>query len=68
VSLKNWYLSIYKNNKPARHWWLTPIIPAAQEAEIRKIMVQRQPGQTVQEDPISKEPITKKGLVECLKV
>jgi hypothetical protein len=27
----------------ARHWWLTPAIPATQEAEIRRFEVQSQP-------------------------
>jgi hypothetical protein len=31
--------SIIKPTKQAWHWWLTPIILATQEAEIRKIMV-----------------------------
>jgi hypothetical protein len=34
------------------HWWFTPVILAAQEAEIRRIMVQNQPGQI---DPILKK-------------
>jgi hypothetical protein len=38
-----------------------PVILATQEAEIRRIMVQSQPR-------ILKKPITKKGLVEWLKV
>jgi hypothetical protein len=29
----------------ARHWWLTSIILATQEEEIRRIKVQSQPGQ-----------------------
>jgi hypothetical protein len=33
----------------ARHWWLTLVIPATQEAEIRRIKVQSQPGQIVPE-------------------
>jgi hypothetical protein len=48
-----------------------PVILATPEAEIRRITVQSQPGQTVHETPphrISKKPITKKGLVEKLKV
>jgi hypothetical protein len=47
--------------------WLTPVIPAALEAEIWSFVVQRQPGQIVRET-LSKKSITKKGLVECLKV
>jgi hypothetical protein len=33
----------------ARRQWLTPIILATQEAEIKRIMVQSQPGKIVQE-------------------
>jgi hypothetical protein len=33
----------------ARHQWLMPVILAIQEAEIRRIMVQSQPGQIVWE-------------------
>jgi hypothetical protein len=32
-----------------RHRWFTPVFLATQEAEIRRIMVQSQPGQIVQE-------------------
>jgi hypothetical protein len=36
------------------HQWLPPVIPATQEAEIRMIVVQSQPGQIVlAEEPIS---------------
>jgi hypothetical protein len=45
-----------------------PIIPATQEAAIRRISVQSQPGANSSQDPISKIPITKKRLVEWLKV
>jgi hypothetical protein len=38
----------------ARHWCFIPIILATWEAEIRKIMVQEQPRQTVFETLISK--------------
>jgi hypothetical protein len=41
-------------------WWLMPVTPAMQEAEIRRILVQNQPGQKVKEDPIS---INKLGMV-----
>jgi hypothetical protein len=34
---------------PARHQWLTPVILATQKAEIRRIVVQTQLGQTVRE-------------------
>jgi hypothetical protein len=39
--------------------WLTPIILATLEAKIRKIKVQGQSGQIVQETPISKITTTK---------
>jgi hypothetical protein len=44
--------------------WLTSVILATQEAEIRRIAVGSHPGQIVLQDPISKKPITKIGLVE----
>jgi hypothetical protein len=47
----------------ARHQWLTPVILATQEAEIRRIIVQSQPSQIVQETLSRKKinKITKKG-------
>jgi hypothetical protein len=48
----------------ARHLWLTPVILATQETEIRKIMVRSQPGQIVLET-LSREYLKQKGLVEC---
>jgi hypothetical protein len=33
----------------AKHWWLTPVILATQEAELRRIVVQIGPGQIVYE-------------------
>jgi hypothetical protein len=44
----------------AGHLWLTPVIPATQEAEIRRIVVRSQPRANSSRDPISKKPITKK--------
>jgi hypothetical protein len=39
----------YKNYNVAGCGWLTPVIVATQEAEIRRIAVQSQPGQIVHE-------------------
>jgi hypothetical protein len=62
----------YKNrlykNKFARHQWLTPVILTTQEAEIRRIAVQSQPGQIVPGETPSRKTLNKKGLVEWLKV
>jgi hypothetical protein len=40
-------LSISKITRAARRWWLTPVTPATQEAEIRRIIVQSQLGQII---------------------
>jgi hypothetical protein len=45
----------------ARHWWLTSVILATQEAEIRRIAIQRKPGQIVLGDPVLKKPSTKRA-------
>jgi hypothetical protein len=45
----------------AGRWWLRLIILATQEAEIRRIVVQSQPGQTVPQNSISKNPSKKKN-------
>jgi hypothetical protein len=52
-----------KIKRKSRRWSLTPVILATQEAEIRRIMAQSQPGQIVCRDPILKIPITKKDCV-----
>jgi hypothetical protein len=44
----------------ARHWWLTPVILAIQEAEIRRIMVQSQPRKIVHETLSRKNPSQKR--------
>jgi hypothetical protein len=46
---------------------LTPVIPATQEAESRRIGVQSQPRQIVPET-LSQKHLHKKGLVEWLQV
>jgi hypothetical protein len=55
-----------KNNMVSQHWWLMSGILGIQEAEIRRIKVQSQPGQTVHETLSLNYP-TLKGLGEWLK-
>jgi hypothetical protein len=56
----------------AGHQWLTPVILATQEAEIRRIMAQSQSQANSSQDTISKIPNTKKRagrvthVVDCL--
>jgi hypothetical protein len=45
----------------AGHQWLTPVILATEEAEIRRIAVRSQPRQVVPQDPNLKKSFTKKG-------
>jgi plasmid maintenance system antidote protein VapI len=45
-----------------------PVILATQEAQIRRIVVQSQPGQILRETLTQKKTLHKKGLVEWLKV
>jgi hypothetical protein len=47
----------------AERQWLTPIILATQEEEIRKIKEQSQPQQIALRDDILKKPITKMGCI-----
>jgi hypothetical protein len=42
------------------HWWLKFIILAAQEAEIKRILVQSQPGQIVGKTILEKNPSQKR--------
>jgi hypothetical protein len=62
---------MFKPESGDGRWWLSPIILATQEAEIRRITIQSQPGQIVFNTPISK--ITRANwsgavayVVECL--
>jgi hypothetical protein len=50
----------------AGHQWLTPVILGIQEAESRRITIQSQPWQIVQET-LSRKNSSQKGLVEWLK-
>jgi hypothetical protein len=63
----SWKCPKSKMHLRAGGWWLTSVIPATQEAEIRRTMVQSQPRQIVLET-LSQETLHKKGLVEWLKV
>jgi hypothetical protein len=45
----------------ARCWWLTPVILATQEVEIRRIVVRSQPGQIVHKTPSRKNPSQKRA-------
>jgi hypothetical protein len=56
-----------KRSIKAKCLWLTSVILATQETEIRRIMVQSQHGQTVQET-LSRKNLSQKRLVEWLKV
>jgi hypothetical protein len=71
VKLPVQLLYINKNIKKenyCQHQWLVPVILATYVTEIRRIMIQGQPGQIVLQELISKKPFTKKGLVGWLKV
>jgi hypothetical protein len=56
--------------REARRWWLTPVILAIQETEIRRITVRSQPGQIAHRTRSQKHPTQRAGgvaqVVECL--
>jgi murein endopeptidase len=52
---------LFQNRSSARRQWLTPIILAAQETEIRRILVRSQTRQIVCETLSQKKPSTKKS-------
>jgi hypothetical protein len=54
------FFSLFKNQF-GRHWWLTPVILATQEAEIRSIAAQSQPRQIVHKTLSQKKTHHKKG-------
>jgi hypothetical protein len=53
---------IHANKKviEAGCWWLTPVILATQEGEIRRIKIQSQPRETVRET-LTQKTLHKKG-------
>jgi hypothetical protein len=52
----------------AGHWWLTPVILATLEAEIRRMLVRSQPWQVVFETLSQKKHFTEIRLVQWLKM
>jgi hypothetical protein len=55
LSGESW--NAYLKARGARYWWLTPVIPDTQEAEIRRIAVQSQPRPIVLETLSWRKPI-----------
>jgi hypothetical protein len=54
-AIESLYSKRYRINE--NNWWLTPVILASREAEIRRIAVQGQPGKIVLETLSQKYPI-----------
>jgi hypothetical protein len=52
---------LYKTFILPGRWWLTSVILATSDTEIRRIVVQSQPGQIVRETLSQKNPSQKKG-------
>jgi hypothetical protein len=53
----------HKTEAGARGPWLTPIILATQEAEIRRISVRSQPGKYFASPYLEKNPLVKRAVV-----
>jgi hypothetical protein len=65
VFVKGKITFIMENCKISRHWWLTSVILATQEAEIRRIEVQSQPRQIVCETLSQKKKKKKRRKRIC---
>jgi hypothetical protein len=52
--------SLQKQNEHSGHWWLTPVILATQEAEIRRISSSKPDSANSSQDPILKKHFYKK--------
>jgi hypothetical protein len=55
--------------KVVGHWWLTPVIPATQQAEVRRMRFEASPGKEFTGDPVLKKKKIhyKRWRVEWLK-
>jgi hypothetical protein len=57
-----------QSSKDHLRWWITPVIPATQEAKIRRMQFKASQGKIVHETLSQKNPSQKRALVEWLKV